>query len=81
MKKLLLAALVSMAFALPAAASQCPLDMKKIDEALAANPDLTADQLAEVQKLRADGQAQHEGGQHKESVETLQQAKDILGIE
>lgn len=65
----------------PALAGQCPADMSKIDEALAASPDLTAEQLAEVEQLRAEGEAQHAAGQHQESVDTLAQAKAILGIE
>jgi len=33
----------------------CPSEMKKIDDALAKNPKLTPEQLAEVKKDRADG--------------------------
>ena len=36
-------------------AMHCPVDMKKIDAALAKGPDLSADQLARVKNLRADG--------------------------
>jgi hypothetical protein len=80
MKRLLLAAAFSL-FALPALAFQCPADMGKIDAALASNPDLTAEQLAEVQQLRAEGEAQHAAGNHQASVDALAQAKAILGIE
>jgi hypothetical protein len=55
--------------------------MKKIDDALAANPSLTAEQLAEVQKLRKEGEDYHNAGQHQESVDTLAKAKAILGIQ
>ncbi|MDH3472269.1 MAG: hypothetical protein OEM59_01145 [Rhodospirillales bacterium] len=81
MRTLLAATFLSLALAAPALAGQCPADMKKIDAALAASPDLTAEQLAEVSKLRTEGEAQHKGGQHKESVETLAKAKEILGID
>jgi hypothetical protein len=64
-----------------ASAAQCPLDMKKIDAALTANPQLSAAQLEEVKALREAGEAQHKSGQHKESVETLKKAKSILGID
>ena len=64
-----------------AVAGQCPLDMKKIDAALAASPQLSAAQLAEVKALREQGQEQHESGQHSQSVETLKKAKDILGVQ
>ncbi|MEX1205143.1 MAG: hypothetical protein WEB85_07835 [Dongiaceae bacterium] len=80
MKRTLLAAALLMAFATPAFAFQCPGDMGKIDAALAANPSLSAEQLAEVQKLRADGEAMHKAGKHQDSVDTLAKAMAILGI-
>ncbi|HEX9791639.1 MAG TPA: hypothetical protein VGA60_13350 [Kiloniellales bacterium] len=80
MKRLLLAAALTMAMAGTAAASQCPKIMAEIDAALAASPTLTAEQMAEVTKLRAEGEAQHAGGQHAESVATLAKAKAILGL-
>ena len=64
-----------------AVAGQCPLDMKKIDAALAAGPQLSTAQMAEVKELRQQGQEQHENGQHRQSVETLKKAKDILGVQ
>ncbi len=64
-----------------AVAGQCPLDMKKIDAALAAGPQLSEAQMAEVKALRQQGQEQHESGQHRQSVETLKKAKDILGVQ
>lgn len=66
--------------AAPTFAFQCPVDMKAIDAALAKNSALSAAQKAEVAKLRAQGEAQHKGGQHKASVETLAKAKKILGM-
>ena len=42
-----------------ALANHCPVDMQQIDAALAANSKLSAEQLAEVKKLRAEGEAQH----------------------
>jgi hypothetical protein len=61
-------------------AFHCPADMKKIDEALAKNPTLTAAQMAEVKKLRADGEALHKAGKHQESVDTLAKAMKILNV-
>lgn len=43
--------------------------MKAIDAALATKPNLTTAQLTEVKKLRADGEALHKAGKHKESEE------------
>ena len=62
-------------------AMHCPLDMKAIDEALAKKPNLSATQLAEVKKYRAEGEALHNAGKHQESVDTLAKAKKILGIQ
>jgi len=61
-------------------AFHCPADMKKIDEALAKNPKLSAQQLADVKKYRTDGEALHKAGKHQESVDTLGKAMKILGI-
>lgn len=63
-----------------ALAFHCPADMKKIDEALAKNPKLTAAQMTEVKKLRADGEASHKAGKHQDSVDTLAKAMKMLGI-
>lgn len=63
-----------------AQAFHCPADMKKIDEVLAKNPTLTAEQMAEVKKLRAEGETLHKAGKHQESVDTLAKAMKILKI-
>lgn len=71
----------SLAFASASAfAFHCPADMKKIDEALAKGPKLTAEQMAEVKKQRADGEALHKAGKHQESVDTLAKAMKTLNI-
>jgi hypothetical protein len=54
--------------------------MKKIDAALAKNPKLSAQQMGEVKKYRADGEALHKAGKHQESVDTLAKAMRILNI-
>ena len=63
-----------------ALAFHCPAEMKKIDAALAKNPALSAQQMADVKKHRADGEALHKAGKHQESVDTLAKAQKILGI-
>ena len=63
-----------------ALAFHCPADMKKIDEALAKNPKLTAQQLAEVKKQRGEGEVLHKAGKHQESVDTLAKAMKTLNI-
>lgn len=79
MKKLsLMAALL---FASGAAfAFHCPADMKKIDEAMSRMPALSAQQMAEVKKLRADGEVLHKAGKHQESLDTLAKAMKLLKI-
>jgi hypothetical protein len=75
--------LIAAAFALvssPTLAFHCPADMKKIDDALAKNPKLTAEQMADVKKYRAEGEALHKAGKHQESVDTLSKAMVILDI-
>jgi len=52
----------------------------RIDDALAKQPALSAEQLSEVKKLRAEGEALHKAGKHQESLDTLDKAEKILGI-
>ena len=61
-------------------AFHCPMEMKKIDEALAKQPALSAEQLAEVKKLRAEGETLHKAGKHQESLDALGKAEKILNI-
>ena len=72
---------VALAFATSTAfAFHCPKDMKAIDNALAKNPKLTAEQMAEVKKYRAEGETFHKAGKHQEAVDSLAKAMKILGI-
>lgn len=61
-------------------AFHCPAEMKKIDDALAKQPALSAEQMSEVKKLRAEGEALHKAGKHQESLDTLGKAEKILNI-
>lgn len=80
MKALLAAAALAFTLAGPAFAFQCPADMAKIDAALQ-TASLSDDQKAEVMRLRDEGERLHQSGQHQASVDTLAQAKEILGIQ
>ena len=72
---------VALAFASTTAfAFHCPVDMKKIDAALAKHPNLSAAQLSDVKKYRAEGEVLHKAGKHQESVDTLAKAMKILNI-
>ena len=79
MKAFIPAALLSLALAGPAFAFQCPSDVAKIDAALQ-TASLTDEQKAQVMQLRDEGERLHQAGQHQQSVDTLAQAKEILGI-
>ncbi len=60
-------------------ASSCPKHMKAIDAALP-KAKLNAAQMADVKKLRADGETFHKAGKHAESMEALTKAEKLLGI-
>ncbi|HYD69380.1 hypothetical protein [Azospirillum sp.] len=74
------AAVLAVAFTGTALANSCPRHMKAIDDALAKNPQLTAQQMTEVKKLRADGENLHKAGKHAESEAALMKAEGMLGI-
>lgn len=79
MKKLLLAAAMTMAFAAPALAHQCPSLMAKIDDAMktAAVDDATK---AKIMGLYDKGKAEHEAGDHDASEADLNAALKLLGM-
>ena len=79
--KFLFTFVAAITFSGSALAFHCPADMKKIDEALANNPAISAAKLAEVKHLRALGEEQHNNGNHADAVTMLDEALKILGIE
>ena len=60
-------------------ASSCPKEMKAIDAAMP-TAKLSAAQMDEVKKLRADGEQLHKDGKHGDSMAALGKAKKMLGI-
>ena len=62
-----------------ALAGSCPKLMKQIDDALP-TAKVSADQMTEVRKLRAEGEAAHKAGKHAESEAALNKARGILGL-
>jgi hypothetical protein len=81
MKLRILAIAVGLALAGNAYAFHCPKEMKKIDDALAAKPNISAEQMTEVKRLRAEGETLHKQGKHQESLDTLGKAEKILNIQ
>jgi predicted exporter len=73
------AGLFALGLAGSAFASQCPGLMAEIDAALP-NATITAEQRAQVEELRAQGEEHHAAGRHAESEAALNEAKQILGI-
>jgi len=74
--------IAGIAFALAAGtafASSCPKEMKVIDSALP-GAKLDSAQMAEVKRLRAEGETLHKEGKHAESLAALGKAKGMLGI-
>ena len=61
-------------------AGHCPQEMKKIDDAMAKNPKLSATQMADVKKFRTEGETLHKAGKHTESLAELEKAKKILDV-
>lgn len=62
-----------------ALATSCPKEMKAIDAALP-KAKLSAEQMADVKKYRAEGETLHKAGKHADSMATLGKAKKILGM-
>jgi len=62
-----------------AIANNCPNEWKAIDAALP-KAKLDTKQMAEVKKLRAEGEQLHKAGKHSESMAALGKAKGMLGI-
>ena len=69
----LLVAAVVVAFATPALAFNCPVNVKAIDAGLS-KANLSAALNAEVQTLRDQGATEHKDGKHKESMVSLSKA-------
>ena len=78
MRTLAAAAVVAL-LSSPVLASNCPALIGQIDSALASTPGLSDDAKAEIVALRDKGEQLHNEGKHDESVETLQQALQMLG--
>jgi hypothetical protein len=78
MKRIALLAALAL-FSSIALANSCPKLMKQIDGALP-GAKLNASQMADVKKLRADGEAFHKAGKHSDSEAALNKAKKILNI-
>ncbi len=78
--RILIAVAALVLWSAPALAFHCTKDIAKIDGALAAGPNLSADQITEVKALRDKGESLHKAGKHGDAVTTLAKALKILKI-
>jgi len=77
MRRTLLAAAMLTLFATPALAYHCPADIAAIDNALP-KVSLSAEQKAQVERLRDEGEELHNAGSHGEAVNKLAEAMRII---
>ena len=80
MKKIVIIVLSSFLITSYANAGACPVLMKEVDSKLAIAKELSEKQVAEIEKLRQEGEDAHNTGKHKESVKLLQEALTKLNI-
>jgi hypothetical protein len=63
-----------------ALANNCPNEMKAIDAKMSSASGISAEDMAKVKALRADGEKLHKEGKHDASMKALGEAKKLLGI-
>ena len=80
MKKIIIILLSSFLITSYANAGSCPTLIKEVDSKLATAKELSEKQVAEIEKLRKEGEKAHNTGKHKESVKLLQEALAKLNI-
>ena len=80
MKKIVMILLSCFFVASYANAGSCPILIKEVDSKLATAKELSEKQVAEIEKLRKEGEEAHNTGKHKESVKLLQEALSKLNI-
>ena len=76
LRSVLIAALMT-GYATSALAFHCPADVKAIDNGLA-KVQMSQSQKAEVMSLRAEGEALHKAGSHKDAVDKLSEAMRLV---
>ena len=80
MKKIVMIVLSSFLITSYANAGACPVLLKEVDSKLAIEKELSEKKVAEIEKLRQEGEDAHNTGKHKESVKLLQEALTKLNI-
>ena len=80
MKKIVIILFSSFLITSYANAGSCPILIKEVDSKLTTAKELSEKQVAEIEKLRKEGEEAHNTGKHKESVKLLQEALTKLNI-
>ena len=80
MRRILMILLSSFLITSYAYAGACPVLMKEVYAKIATAKKLPKKQVAEIEKLRQDGEEAHNAGKHKESVKLLQEAITKLNM-
>lgn len=63
-----------------ALANNCPNEMKAIDAKMSTASGISAENMAKIKTLRAEGEKYHKEGKHDQSMKSLNEAKKLLGI-
>ena len=59
----------------------CPVNIASFDKAVAAGPKVSAEVLARAVKYRNKAEEQHKAGNHGGSIESINEALDLIGAE
>ena len=59
----------------------CPVNIASFDKAVASGPKVSAEVLARSIKLRNKAEEQHKAGDHGGSIESINEALDLIGAE
>ncbi len=62
-------------------AYSCPINIAAFDAAVAAGPDVSAEDLSHAIELRNKSEAKHNAGDHGGSIELINEALDLIGAE
>ena len=78
---ILLAASVVIIGTSTALSFSCPDNIASFDKAVASGPSVSAEVLARAIKLRNQAEVQHKSGNHGGSIESINEALDLIGAE
>jgi recombinational DNA repair ATPase RecF len=81
MRVILIAGAILAAFAAPAWANQCPRSIAALDEQMRQHGSmLSSDKAAQIKDLRNKAEQAHQAGNHGESMQAVQHARNAMGM-